>query len=187
MGKIIKAFRFGKVINMFRWLKDHRPRLRKREKPKKLNNLQEVVNHYGAANPWALGKMFYKTTECGVWTSFVLKIPTMKNGVKRVDLYYETHPLEIMAQLDNISGITFGSIVEGSDQCADQVSVMFPCTPEDIDAALKEVEAQVTEIWNATHGCPGCYHGGDAKAWAVADERPVNPDCPECSGDGIIL
>jgi hypothetical protein len=70
-----------------------------------------------------------------------------------------------------VIGVKVGSIVEGVDQCADPVELIFPFVRAEWDLAVKNVEDQVTEIWNATHGCPKCGRM-DRAAY-----RRVNPKC----------
>jgi hypothetical protein len=90
-------------------------------------------------------------------------------------------------------GVSFGSIVEGVEQCTTVHTVAYPCTGEDIDRALQAVEDEARDIWDTTHGCPLCYPNGmpgedrdPADDWLVGDTL-VNPNCPKCHGQGVVI
>ena len=72
-----------------------------------------------------------------------------------------------------------GSIVEGTEAETQCFPVTLPCTPQDLDAAVTNVEEQASEIWNGTHGCEHCFNGGS--------EGEVDPDCTHCHGRGIVI
>ena len=184
----------GKLINMFKWLKEHRPFRRKpvSVEPTQLNTVEDLFAHYGVDDPCEFGRMMYKYTSCGPWTAFLLRAPVEHpgwNGTPKNSLYYEDfrrYP-ELCEHAHEIVGVQFGSIVEGTDAEAVPVTVEFPCTDDDIDAAIQDVDTQCTDIWNETHGCPHCYHDGDEDVWEKSGENPVNPDCKECKGHGTVI
>lgn len=94
----------------------------------------------------SIDRRVYKDTACGAW-------------VQEID-----------------GGIEIGSIVEGTDECAETQQLLYPFSGEAFDAAVKLVEEDVDRIWNETHGCSQCGLGG-----------PINPDCPLCKGEGTVL
>ena len=71
---------------------------------------------------------------------------------------------------------------EGSDVEHEVYAVPFPCTPEAIDEAIAQADKDGIATWNDTHGCDDC---GEPE-WGMYD-RAINPDCPSCKGEGIIL
>lgn len=187
----------GKLIDMFKWLREHRPFKRKPEKPEPttLNTVEDLFSHYGVDDPYEFGRMIYKYTSCGPWTAFQVKEsfnhPAYpgERAIRREFSYddYRHHEEFFKHLVKDIVGVVFGSIVEGSDQYAEPVRVEFPCTDDDIDLALQDVDDQCNDIWNETHGCPHCYHDGDDEAFEAAAEHPVNPNCKECGGHGIVI
>lgn len=78
-----------------------------------------------------------------------------------------------------------GSIVEGVDQCAGPEYVRLPCKERDIREAIEQIEREVQDIWNETHGCEKCF--GGVYAANDSDINPVDPDCESCGGDGISI
>ena len=76
--------------------------------------------------------------------------------------------------------IRLGSIVEGTEQCAEGVQLTFPFTMKEVWDAAGDIEAQCRDIWNATHGCADCFPDSD-------EEKPVRLDCKTCGGHGVII
>ncbi len=90
-------------------------------------------------------------------------------------------------------GVSFGSIVEGVEQTTTTHTIAYPCTGKDIKNALEAVEAEARDIWNLTHGCAYCWPDGEPGAahdpedeWLVGDTL-VNPNCPKCHGQGVVI
>lgn len=77
--------------------------------------------------------------------------------------------------------VKVGSIVEGVDQTTETHTLVYPFTDHDWDMALEAVEKEADEIWNATHGCEAC---GEEDEFG---NRPINPNCPVCGGEGTII
>ena len=76
-----------------------------------------------------------------------------------------------------------GSIVEGVDEEAETQYVYLPCTAEDLDAAVANVERDAEFIWQQTHGCEKC---AERNGW----EWPgcaIDEECPECGGNGVVI
>jgi hypothetical protein len=113
-----------------------------------------------------MSRRVYKGTECGAWLKFVAKGPP---------------------------GIRVGSIVEGADECTEVIALRYPFTLGDFWGALNAVEKQARDIWNATHGCGGCWPDGGGDEWGnewlpgQVGNKSVDPDCPDCHGQGIII
>lgn len=106
-----------------------------------------------------IGKVVYKQTSCGAWVKLGNESP----------------------------GVTFGSIVEGTDQCPVSIHVTLPCEERHIWAAIENIEGQAKHIWNQTHGCDHCW-GPDLQPedrWDVG--RPVDPECTKCNGEGMVI
>ena len=77
--------------------------------------------------------------------------------------------------------ILVGSIVEGVDEGTETHVLEFPFEISEYWEALQAVEDEAAKIWNETHGCPSC--GEDDECMYV----PINPKCPVCHGEGIII
>jgi hypothetical protein len=87
-------------------------------------------------------------------------------------------------------GAKIGSIVEGSDRCAESVTLVFPFTAKEWREAVQSVEDEVDEIWKATHGCETCGKHWEEEYGTSEDEfgdTPVWAECPDCGGDGTII
>lgn len=78
-------------------------------------------------------------------------------------------------------GIQVGSIVEGVDQGTESHTLLFPFDIKEYWDALQKVEDEASRIWDETHGCEQC---GDENEFGYI---PVNPDCPNCEGAGIVI
>lgn len=82
-------------------------------------------------------------------------------------------------------GVSFGSIVEGTDAYVDAITVTYPCAPQQIYDAIDAVEEAAREIWLDTHGCDDCW-GGENVIGNYGQKR-VDPDCTVCGGEGTII
>lgn len=132
-----------------------------------INCFEDLCSHVGTdiydddeRTAKALDKAIYKGTTCGAW---VEKVP---------------------------NGVNVGSIVEGCDQYCDVQELRYPFDHTDFWAAVQRVEDQADEIWKDTHGCEHCWPDGCFTEWGgerTFGDWPINPDCPECNGEGTIL
>jgi len=141
----------------------------------RIENETDLLAYYGAQTVAQFKKAIFKYTDCGAWAEV---FPAHEE--------YDGTLVE--------AGVSFGSIVEGVEETTQVYTVYFPCDSDDLDKALDQVEEEAEEIWNNTHGCECCWQGG-----IIADEwgnvigptdfgmRPIDPDCPECEGNGIII
>jgi hypothetical protein len=87
---------------------------------------------------------------------------------------------------DTSSGISFyvpkgGKTVvvsgycEGTDAECVSRELRFPFTDQEFDEQVAAADEDANVLWDETHGCEEC--GGEH----------VDPDCPKCGGDGIII
>ena len=147
----------------------------KKEGLVKIKNENDLFSHFCAESVGQLKKAVFKYTSCGAWVE--------------VFPAHETWDEKLVE-----AGVSFGSIVEGVDETTQTYTVTFPCNSDEIDNALNSVEEEAREIWNKTHGCAYCWNEE-----TVVDEwgneagpedygmRPVDENCPECKGRGIII
>jgi hypothetical protein len=134
------------------------------ERRKMIRNVHDLLNHYCAQSVNQLKKGFFKYTTCGAWIEVS---PTV---------------------------VSLGSIVEGVERTTQTYILHFPFDADEIESALAAVEEEAKEIWDETHGCEACWQGG-ILATEYGEEigptdygmRPVDPDCPECGGEGIVI
>ena len=141
-----------------------------------INNMYEFMRERGFDEKTVkdIERTVYKYTNCGAWFSFEGR----SNGGW-------DHWGEVQLRDDSLynSGgeVTVGSIVEGVDYGTEGHTLQFPFTLVEFNQALDDVEAEAELIWNDTHGCDDCgiesEFGGQA----------INPDCPTCKGEGIII
>jgi len=71
---------------------------------------------------------------------------------------------------------------EGTDSLFPPHGITFPCATERWDKCVTDADADGQEAWNETHGCEGCGDVDPETGW-----RHVNPECPNCGGQGVIL
>ena len=83
---------------------------------------------------------------------------------------------------DNLAEVHLSSIIEGVEQCTETHVMKWPFTWDQWWAALKDIESEAGEIWNATHGCDNCGPEDDMTGY-----RSINPDCKTCHGEGAVI
>ena len=112
------------------------------------------------------------------------------------DTNYKSRYLQIRLDLEidePVTGTYFYVMgyCEGSDAEHEVYEVPFPCTPEAIDEAIAQADKDGAATWDATHGCDDCGTEPEWELYPVSPtttcERPINPDCPSCKGEGIVL
>jgi hypothetical protein len=101
------------------------------------NNLKELLDFNGFESPYQFGRMLYKYTDCGPWTVFI--------APKGKEIYYEDKLAQ--EKIPKCVGIKIGSIVEGSDVEVDPITLKFPFSKEDLDKAVKEINATCSFYW----------------------------------------
>ena len=107
-----------------------------------------------------LKRNVYKYTSCGAWVD------------------------------EDEQGVALGSIVEGVDEGTEIHSLTYPFTIDQFQNALQSVEDEASEIWKATHGCVDCHDETQVDEWGNENEFgawPINPECKNCNGEGVIL
>ena len=82
-----------------------------------INNIHDLIVARGATNEDGLKHDLYKYTDCGAWISWTT------------------------------SGVTVGSIVEGSDAEFSE-TFCFPFSSETMDAWIEELEELVDQAWH---------------------------------------
>jgi hypothetical protein len=78
-------------------------------------------------------------------------------------------------------GVSVGSIVEGVDWGTEEHELMYPFAADAWWKALQAVEDEAKEIWQETHGCDSCPENPET------GYHMIDPNCPECHGEGQIL
>lgn len=153
------------------------------------NMLPALLEFCDYDRPHEMYRTFYKYTPCGPHMSVLVNGGWVHCG--------ELHALgtwKSMAEKGMIvEALLFGSIVEGVDQCAENVEVRLANVVDEsgkssnsllmnaIRSAVERVDDDASSIWMATHGCDTCIaHWGDGSE-AVWDE------CPACKGEGVII
>jgi hypothetical protein len=167
------------------------------EQAEEQDMLPHLAKHCDYDSPAEMYRVFYKYTDCGPWVSVHV------NGawVHCEDLHTLGTWKEMVARRDVVDEILVGSIVEGADECADEVSVRLAdirskrskkhaVTQSSLRSALGEAVATVNEdakrIWNDTHGCDTCkQHWEDLGCGE--DQTAVWAECPDCDGDGEVI
>ena len=101
-----------------------------------------------------------------------------------------------------ILALSVSSIVEGVDwetQTREVEWRPFEVEPEELRYefwnAVRLVDEEASEIWDATHGCEACINHWRSICVPVDEwggeldfgTAPVWDDCPECSGDGVAI
>lgn len=152
-------------------------------------------------SPHEMYRVFYKYTDCGPWVSVHVNGQWVHCG--------ELHKLgtwdAMLLRGDIVDEILIGSIVEGVDQCAEEVPVRLDdlrskrskrgaITRHSLHSAFSRAVERVNEdaasIWNATHGCQRCMDHW--KELGACDEsgndcEAIWDECPICGGAGQII
>ncbi len=148
-------------------------------------NLKAILEDHGCETVGTLARNAYKYTDCGAALSVTLDGGEEVYGGALRELPYDAP----------ITAISVSSIVEGAEQTTEEHTVNLldeayetpAMAAAAYNAALEAVEAEASEIWNQSHGCPACAeHFGNV---TEGDDgmTPVWPECPECGGEGSIL
>ncbi len=78
--------------------------------------------------------------------------------------------------------VTVSGYCEGVEAECPSYALLYPFPAEEFDRACQSADQDGCDLWNETHGCDDC-----ADEDPMTGYRPVNPQCPSCNGDGIIL
>ena len=79
--------------------------------------------------------------------------------------------------------VLVGGYCEGSEYPCESFRVNYPFTEEQFWEAVEKADKSGSEVWNMTHGCEDCW---PELSFDEFEERPVNPDCKSCGGNGAI-
>ena len=80
----------------------------------------------------------------------------------------------------NDCGIVVTGYCEGSDDYIEGHPLGFPFDEAKFWEAVEAADKDGCNTWDETHGCEECGEEVDGRI-------PVNPDCTNCDGDGIII
>lgn len=73
-------------------------------------------------------------------------------------------------------GLQVGGYCEGVDGEPLPHQLPWGCTSADFEEAVDAAEMDAAELWSTTHGCDVCLFAPG-----------VDPDCPECDGEGVVI
>ncbi len=108
-------------------------------------NLEDFLSKQGVDTPYDWGRCLYKATACGPWVSFTAPVD------QRGDVYYED-PLARQSKGEqtwwsSCTGLTIGSIVEGSDVEVRPVSLSFPFNEDQLDKGIEDIDTEADFYW----------------------------------------
>ncbi len=95
---------------------------------------------------------------------------------------------------EHIYGPVFfaGGYCEGVDFEMETHYLPFPMSHEDLWKVVDKADIEGVNMWRQTHGCERCFPDGTCDQWGNEFKSgemggPIDPDCPGCSGEGVIL
>jgi len=111
------------------------------------HNLSELLNGEGLGDgsPGAFGRSIYKYTDCGPWVSFLVPGAWLGRVYYTERAAYGWGPRLWGARC---TGISVGSIVEGSDAEVGPVRLYFPFTNEQLWDAVQEINDEACAFWD---------------------------------------
>jgi len=107
-------------------------------------NLRGLLKEYEDDTPYQLGRALYRHTECGPWIVFLCNAGE-DNPLHEV--YYESEEAHETDWLDDCVGIKVGSIVEGSDNGIEPITLMFPFTSQAFSNAVESINHDAGIVW----------------------------------------
>lgn len=127
-----------------------------------IENDQQLADEVGEETPDRVGRRLYKATECGIGFAF-------RKG-----------------------GIILAGYCEGTDRECPSYEMNYPFEANDFWKTVEQADKDGCELWNQTHGCEKCWPNGTVDDVGNTFEPgeiggPVNPDCQNCQGFGIVL
>ena len=143
-------------------------------------NREAICSAYLCSSWWELYRTLYKYSDCGI-TLGVQPEGGDANDPVYCDSLRNLHPET------PVSAIYLSSIVEGIERTTDThtVDLKAPDALARFKAAEEAVEREALEIWNETHGCPGCAR--KLKVPYECGATPVAPGCRKCGGSGECI
>lgn len=85
-----------------------------------------------------------------------------------------------------------GGYCEGCDWEIETHYLPFPMTEKMFWETVGKADKEGVEAWRQTHGCEKCFPDGTCDEWGNEFNGgelggPIDPDCANCHGDGIVL
>jgi len=85
-----------------------------------------------------------------------------------------------------------GGYCEGCDWEIETHYLPFPMTEKMFWQTINKADKEGMEMWRQTHGCEKCFPDGTCDEWGNEfnggeSGGPIDPDCSNCQGDGIVL
>jgi hypothetical protein len=78
-------------------------------------------------------------------------------------------------------GVTLAGYCEGDVGDCPLHQLNWGFTTEQFDKAVEQADKDGCDLWNETHGCENC------KTEEVDGQKPIDPRCESCHGDGQII
>ncbi len=154
-------------------------------------NSQAVFDQYADRTWYDLYRRIHKNTACGPTIGIWFKGETEIKFNNELQSYTRSRVAEI---------IEVSSVVEGVAQATSTERVLLnrirgiKQARAAMAAAVKRVDQEACEIWNATHGCSSCarslkFTHPETGAHILGGDglTPVNPNCKKCKGYGAII
>ena len=107
-------------------------------------NLEMLLSEYRADTPHEFGRALYKYTDCGPWITFL--VYAGEDNPPR-EIYYEDDEANNTDWIKDCVGVCVGSIVEGSDEGIDPITLMFPFTSLQFSNAVESINHDAAIVW----------------------------------------
>ena len=131
-----------------------------------INNIKELAQEVCASDDTARGvaRRLYKDTNCGI------------------GFYSES------------GSIVLSGYCEGTDMDCESHVLEYPFAPDEFWKLVNQADQDGCDMWDKTHGCEKCW-GGEVVCDEWGNEagpedygvRPVDKECKECGGNGIVI
>lgn len=112
-------------------------------------SLKDLLAKEGAETFYQFGRDLYKATACGPWVAAFSR--------SQGNVYYEKAEAQNAdaAWMNDCVSILIGSVVEGSDAEVQPLWLKFPFTQEQLQHAVKDVDAEADRMWREANGQDG--------------------------------
>ena len=160
------------------------------------DSIKNLAENLGLDTMYDIYRSVYKYTACGPSIGFYLEGEEPGNGEagpggtggpwEKWAYCDDLRAWPEISELDEyeieVTGVSIGSIVEGVDfDCTTIVLHDDEFTVEAFWKAVEDVNDEADEIWKATHGCDDCPENPEN------GYRMIDPNCPTCKGEGVII
>ena len=127
-----------------------------------IDSHQALADEVGEDSPDRIARRLFKATTCGI-------VFSLREG-----------------------GIYMSGYCEGADAECQARMLDYPFTADIFWREVDAADQDGRDMWDQTHGCDTCWPEGYVDEWGSTWEpgevgAPVNKECPECKGHGIIL